>query len=51
MFDFKKELERYQPILNVEHIEDKMNQDDIKDLIDILKEINKAGELRHFGEE
>lgn len=38
MIDFKKELEKFSPLLDVDHIEDRIGKDDIKDLIDILKE-------------
>ncbi|WP_180270642.1 hypothetical protein [Sporanaerobium hydrogeniformans] len=51
MIDFKKELERYKSILDVEHIEDKIDREDMKDLIDVLKEFNKAEEKHKFGED
>ncbi len=51
MFDFKKELEKFSPLLNVDHIEDRIDQDDMKDLIDILKEVRpkKAEHLNREG--
>ncbi|WP_171903731.1 hypothetical protein [Cellulosilyticum sp. I15G10I2] len=49
MIDFKKELEKFKPLLDVDHIEDRIEQDDMKDLIDILKAINpkKTEYLNH----
>ncbi|MDF2614917.1 MAG: hypothetical protein K0S71_2703 [Clostridia bacterium] len=49
MIDFKKELEKFSPLLDVDHIEDRIGKDDIKDLIDVLKEFNqkKSERLNH----
>lgn len=40
MLDFRKELERFEPLLDVERIEERIDKDDMKDLMDILKEFN-----------
>lgn len=51
MIDFMKELEKFKPILDVDHIEEKIDNDDMKDLIDILKDFNKSGENSSFEKE
>lgn len=40
MLDFKKELDKFKPLLDVERIEERIDKDDMKDLMDILKEFN-----------
>lgn len=44
MIDFKKELEKFIPMLDVDHIEERIEQDDMKDLIDILKVFHPKNE-------
>lgn len=39
MIDFEKELTKFQPLLDIDQIESMIEQDDIKDLIDILKSL------------
>lgn len=41
MFNFKDELSRYQPILELDQIEEALQPDQLKDLIDILDHIAK----------
>jgi len=40
MLDFKKEILKYKPILEVEDIENSINSDEIKDMMDILKQFS-----------
>ncbi len=40
MLDFKKEILKYKPILEVEEIESSINSDEIKDMMDILKQFS-----------
>lgn len=51
MIDFKKELEKFKPLLDVDHIEDRIGKEDMKDLIDILKEFNQKKTKAMFDEE
>ncbi len=45
MIDFQKELKKFKPCLEVEKIKDKdINTDEIKDLMDIIKTVNKKDE-------
>lgn len=37
MINFDKELEKFKPILNVNRIEEHIGQEDMTDIIDILK--------------
>ena len=37
MIDFKEELKKYSPILETEQVEDSVNQNDTRDLMDILQ--------------
>lgn len=41
MIQFEKELEKFNPVLDINRIEDEIKNDDIKDLADIIKEIVK----------
>jgi len=50
VIDFKKELEKFSPLLNVDHIEDRIGKDDIKDLIDVLKEFGSK-KVEHLNDE
>jgi len=45
MIDFKKELEKFAPMFNVDHIEEMIDKEDMEDLIDVLKDLksNKEG--------
>lgn len=37
MINFEKELEKFKPILNVDHIEEHIEGETMKDIIDIFK--------------
>ena len=39
MFDFEKELQNFVPILEVEQIEQAISPNEMKDVIDVLKEL------------
>lgn len=39
MIDFEKELEKYTPALQIDAIADYLEQDDLSDVTDILKDI------------
>lgn len=41
MFNFKDELSRYQPIMEIDQIEDALHPSQMQDLIDILQHIAK----------
>lgn len=36
MIDFKKEIEKYNPVLEIDDIEDSIHSDEIQDIMDIL---------------
>lgn len=42
MFNFKDELSRYQPILELNDIEDALHPSQMQDLLDILQHIAKS---------
>lgn len=39
--DFKLELKKYQPILELEDVESSLKNDDTKDIIDLLEQFTK----------
>lgn len=39
MLDFEKELERFEPSLEIEDVEEAIRKDDVSDLTDLIKEI------------
>ena len=41
MIDFKQELSKYQPILELDRIEDSIHTSEIQDILDILQHISK----------
>ena len=41
MIDFKKELERYKPIIEVDDIDKSLKTDEVHDIIDLLEDIVK----------
>lgn len=41
MINFKQEVEKYKPILEVEQIEEEIKKDEIHDIIDLLEDILK----------
>ena len=41
MIDFKQELSKYQPILELERIEDSIHTSEVQDILDILQHISK----------
>jgi len=40
MIDFKREIQRYKPVMEVDDIENSINSDEIKDMIDILTQLS-----------
>ncbi|MGP1611558.1 MAG: hypothetical protein ACTTG8_00545 [Catonella sp.] len=47
MLDFDKELEKFQPSLEVEEVEDVVRHNDMSDVADLIKELLKeTGEMR-----
>ena len=40
MFDFKEELKKFEPIVEIEQIDSELDLKSIEDIKDILKEIN-----------
>ena len=47
MLDFEKELEKFQPSLEVEEVEDVVRHNDMSDVADLIKELLKeTGEMR-----
>lgn len=46
MINFEKELEKFKPILEVNNIEDHIGNEEIKDIIDLMKvnqQVNEQG--------
>lgn len=46
MIQFDKELEKFKPILEIDHIEEHIGNEEIKDMIDLLKvsqQVNEQG--------
>ncbi len=41
MIDFKKEIEKYRPVLEIDEIEDDMNGDDIKDIMELISSLKR----------
>lgn len=41
MFDFKEELKKYQPILELDDIESNLQQSQMQDLLDIVQHLLK----------
>lgn len=47
MLDFDKELEKFQPSLEVEEVEDVVRHNDMSDVADLIKELlRETGEMR-----
>ncbi len=42
MIEFEKEVKQFKPILNIEHIEEQIVNDEIKDINDYIREIARA---------
>lgn len=42
MIQFEKELEKFKPMLDINHIEENITLDDTKDMVDFVKEIIKT---------
>ena len=36
MIDLKKEIEKYRPVLEIDEIEDDINTDEIKDIMELI---------------
>lgn len=47
MLNFERELEKFKPILDIDHIEEYINQEEMVDFIDILKEFNISLDIKH----
>ena len=45
MIDFNKELKKFKPILNVDNIEKHIDDNDMKDINDYIREINSRKEI------
>lgn len=46
MIQFEKELEKFKPVLEINHIEEHIANEEIKDIIDLLKvsqQVNEQG--------
>ncbi|MCL1935591.1 MAG: hypothetical protein FWF57_04345 [Defluviitaleaceae bacterium] len=41
MLDFKTELKKYQPILDIEDVEENIHSEEIKDIIDLLQYLSE----------
>lgn len=41
MLDFKEEINKYKPVLSVGEIEKSINNDDVKDVMDLLEHLSK----------
>lgn len=41
MLDFKKELEKFKPINEIDDIEESIANDELQDIMDLLKEVGK----------
>jgi len=39
MLDFEKELEKFQPSLEIEEVEDVIRHNDVSDVADLIKEV------------
>lgn len=39
MIDFKTEIKKYQPLLEIEEVEESIHSEEIKDIIDLLHQI------------
>ena len=42
MIDFKQELSKYQPILELERIEESIHTSEVQDILDILQHLSKG---------
>lgn len=53
MLDFDRELEKFKPMMNIDHIEEQLKQETLEDMIDILKSfgtsLNEAWQSRKEG--
>ena len=45
MIDFKTEIEKYKPVLNVDEVENAVYSDEVKDVIDLLQYITQKVKL------
>ncbi|HHW68234.1 MAG: hypothetical protein PWP07_1095 [Epulopiscium sp.] len=41
MLDFKEELRKFKPILEIDHIEEAIQSNEVKDILDLLTQITK----------
>lgn len=45
MFDFKKEVAKFKPILEIDEIEKSIHNNEVHDMMDLLKDINKKNKI------
>ncbi len=52
MINFEKELQKFKPILNVNHIEQQITQENMTDIIDLFRkiEVNKGNDTNQAKE-
>ncbi len=41
MIDLKKEIEKYRPVLEIDEIEDDLNRDEIKDIMELITSLKR----------
>ncbi|WP_158097659.1 hypothetical protein [Tyzzerella sp. An114] len=46
MIDFKSELEKYQPMMEMENIENSIHTEEFQDILDMLSYISKQNDLK-----
>jgi hypothetical protein len=51
MFDFKKEISRYKPLHEIDEIEKVITENEIQDIIDMLKMVEDDKADNHSGEQ
>lgn len=51
MLDFKEEISKYKPILGVKDIEKSVNNDDVKDIMDLLAHLSKQINTQRPGKD
>ncbi len=42
MIDLKKEIDKYKPILEIDGLQEDINKDDIKDIMDLLSTLKPS---------
>lgn len=51
MIDFKSELNKFKPILEIDDVEDTIRNDEIQDVMDLLKQISQDNKIGGRGKE